>query len=129
MKVVKVLSKNILLLLFLLLIFQCGNKKHKNVLNNNIGKIIFIELGSINCVPCKMMEPVMKEIEKKYPKKVKVIFYDVWTKKDRPMATKYNIRLIPTQIFIDVTGKEFFRHEGFFSKEQIVKLLDKKLNK
>jgi len=31
-----------------------------------VPKITFIELGSVNCIPCKMMQPVMKEIEKEY---------------------------------------------------------------
>ena len=30
------------------------------------------------------------------------------------------IRVIPTQIFYDNTGKEFFRHEGYFPKEDIL---------
>jgi len=30
---------------------------------------------------------------------------------------------IPTQVFLDENGKEFFRHEGFFSEEEIIKVL------
>ncbi len=40
--------------------------------------ITFVELGSVKCVPCRMMQPVMKNIEKKYGAQVKVIFYDIW---------------------------------------------------
>lgn len=29
-------------------------------------KVKFIELGSVNCIPCKMMQPVMKAIEERY---------------------------------------------------------------
>ena len=42
-------------------------------------KLTFIELGSVNCVPCKAMQPIMEEIRVKYPDQVEVIFYDVWT--------------------------------------------------
>jgi hypothetical protein len=35
-------------------------------------------------------------------------------------GTPYKISLIPTQIFFDAAGKERFRHEGFFSKEDIL---------
>ena len=41
-------------------------------------KVTFIELGSVNCIPCKQMQPVMKSIEEKYGEQIKVIFYDVW---------------------------------------------------
>lgn len=86
-------------------------------------RITFIELGSVNCIPCKQMQPVMKAIESKYAGQVKVIFYDVWTQEQRPYAEKYGIKLIPTQVFLDEKGKEFFRHEGFYPEKEIDKLL------
>ena len=87
--------------------------------------ITFIELGSVNCIPCKMMQPVMKEIEETYKEKVKVVFYDVWTEEGKPYGEKYGIKLIPTQVFLDENGKEFYRHEGFFPKSEIKALLEK----
>ncbi|MFH1368970.1 MAG: thioredoxin family protein [Elusimicrobiota bacterium] len=86
-------------------------------------KVTFVELGSVNCMPCKAMQPVMKEIEEEYSKQVKVVFYDVWTEEGRQYGEKYKIRVIPTQVFLDKAGKEYFRHEGFFPKEEIVKVL------
>ncbi|MFH1824469.1 MAG: thioredoxin family protein [Candidatus Firestonebacteria bacterium] len=87
--------------------------------------VIFVELGSVNCIPCKMMQPVMKEIEEVYKDKVKVVFYDVRTEKDAEYAKQYKIRVIPTQVFLDKDGKEFFRHEGYYPKEEIEALLKK----
>jgi thioredoxin 1 len=89
-------------------------------------KITFVELGSVNCIPCKKMQPVMKAIEQKYGDVVKVIFYDVWTQEQKPFAQQYGIRLIPTQVFLDENGKEFFRHEGFFPEEEIHKIFKKR---
>ncbi len=89
-------------------------------------KVTFIELGSVNCIPCRMMQPIMKEIEEEYGDQVKVLFYDVWTPEGRPYAEKYRIRVIPTQIFLDKDGNEYFRHEGFFPKEELVKVLKMK---
>ena len=89
-------------------------------------KVTFVELGSVKCIPCKMMQPIMKDIEKEYGKEVSVIFYDVWTETGRPYAEKYGIRTIPTQVFLDKDGKEFFRHEGYYPKDEIVKVLKTK---
>ncbi len=89
-------------------------------------KVTFVELGSVRCIPCKMMQPIMKEIEEKYGDEVKVVFYDVWTDAGRPYAEKYNIRAIPTQVFLDENGKEFFRHVGFFPREELFEVLKKK---
>jgi thioredoxin 1 len=87
--------------------------------------ITFVELGSVNCVPCRMMQPVMKNIESKYGPQVKVIFYDVWKEDQKKHAAEYGIRLIPTQVFLDRNGKEVFRHEGFFPEALIDSLLAK----
>lgn len=89
-------------------------------------KVTFIELGSVKCVPCRMMQPVMKEIEEEYKGQVEVIFYDVWTNLGAPFGEKYRIRVIPTQVFLDENGKEYYRHEGFFPKEELVEVLKQK---
>lgn len=90
---------------------------------NEKTQIIFVELGSVKCIPCKKMQPVMKAIEKKYGDQIKVIFYDVWTDEGRPYAKTYDIRLIPTQVFLNREGSEILRHEGFFPEEEIDKFL------
>lgn len=88
--------------------------------------VTFIELGSVRCIPCRKMIPVMEEIEKEYGNQVKVVFYDVWTEEGRPYAQKHGIKLIPTQIFLDEKGNEYFRHVGFFPKEKLVDVLQQK---
>ncbi len=87
--------------------------------------VTFIELGSENCLPCRAMQPVVDSIRKKYSDQVSVLFYDVWTEEGEPYGRQYRIRVIPTQIFLDENGKEYFRHEGFFSEEEIKKILKK----
>ena len=85
--------------------------------------VTFIELGADRCIPCKAMQPIMKEIAETYADRVQVVFYDVW--KDPEPARKYGIQLIPTQVFIDQKGNEIFRHVGLFPKEEILALLKK----
>lgn len=87
-------------------------------------KATFIELGADRCIPCRAMQPIMKEIAAEYAGKIQVVFYDVW--KDPRPARKYGIQLIPTQVFIDQKGKEIFRHVGFFPKEEILGMLKEK---
>lgn len=89
-------------------------------------KVTFVELGSVKCIPCKMMQPIMEDIEKEYGDQVDVVFYDVWTDAGKPYAEKYGIRAIPTQVFLDETGAEYHRHQGFFPKEDLVKILKMK---
>jgi thioredoxin 1 len=89
-------------------------------------KVTFVELGSVNCIPCKQMQPILKSIEEKYGEQIKVVFYDVWKDDQKKYAQQYGIKLIPTQVFLDVNGKEFFRHEGFYPEAEIDKLLQGK---
>jgi len=83
-------------------------------------KPMLVDLGSGTCIPCKEMVPVLAQVKNMYDGKAVVKVIDV---NDNPEeANKYGIRVIPTQIFLDKGGKEVFRHEGFFSKEDIVKV-------
>jgi len=86
----------------------------------------FVDLGAHKCIPCIMMKPILDELKKEYDGIVDVIFIDVW--KNRSAAKEYNIRVIPTQIFFDADGNEVFRHEGFFPKEDILKVFKENLN-
>jgi len=77
-----------------------------------------LDLGATKCIPCKKMAPILEELKKEYAGKMAVEFIDVW---QNPNAgNQYGIRLIPTQIFYDAAGKELFRHEGFFGREDIL---------
>ena len=86
-------------------------------------KVTFLELGSVGCIPCDQMQLIMKEIAEEYKGQVKVIFYDVRTVFGEPYKKKFNIRAIPTQVFLDKDGNEYFRHLGFFAKDELVKVL------
>ena len=135
----KISGEKIKLLLIaglILFVIACNNQPEtvgkkvsevkETIKNNKNIKVTFIELGSVKCIPCKMMKPVMDDIEKEYRNQVKVIFHDVWTETGKPYAQKYKIMVIPTQVFLDNNGQEYYRHEGFFPKDELVKILKMK---
>lgn len=88
--------------------------------------VTFVELGSVKCIPCRQMQPVMASVEKKYGDQITIVFHDVWKPDQRQYAEHYGIRVIPTQVFLDRDGKEFHRHEGFYPEAEIDKLLQKR---
>ena len=77
-----------------------------------------VDLGASKCIPCKMMKPILDDLKANYADTFKTEFIDVWEDGDAGKA--YGINLIPTQIFFGADGKELFRHEGFFGKEDIL---------
>lgn len=123
-----------ILFLTLFLLFSLSCNSQPNPVDGNISadnkdikyKVTFVELGSVRCIPCQQMQPVMKSIGQKFSTQVKVIFYDVWTEEGAPYGKKYAIEAIPTQVFLDETGKEYFRHVGFFPEEELIKVLNQK---
>ena len=79
---------------------------------------LLVDLGAGKCIPCKLMAPILEELKTTLAGKLDVLFIDV---QENPEAgKKYGINLIPTQIFYDAQGKERFRHEGFFGKDDIL---------
>jgi len=103
-----------------------ARKESPSVRMDEAPLVTFVEIGSVRCIPCKKMQPIMRQIEQEYAGKVKVVFYDVWTPEGKPYGEKFRIRVIPTQVFLDKDGKEYFRHEGYFPKQELVKVLQQK---
>jgi thioredoxin 1 len=85
------------------------------------GKVTMIDLGATECIPCKMMAPIMEKMEKQYAEKATIVFIDVWKHKEQ--ARRFGIRAIPTQLFFNENGKEVLRHVGFMSEKAIVNQL------
>jgi len=80
-----------------------------------------IEFGANGCRACDMMQPILKNLANKYDKRLNVVFIHV--REDTVLAKRYGITSIPVQVFFDRTGKEFFRHVGFFPQIEVEKKL------
>lgn len=80
-----------------------------------------VDVGAGTCIPCKMMMPVLAELKTRYAGRLSVEYCDI---RDDPNAVqKYRIMVIPTQVLYDASGKELFRHEGFWPQAEIEKKL------
>ena len=79
-----------------------------------------IDLGSKECIPCKLMWPILEEMKKDLAGKLQVEFIDVGLKENLPLGKQHGVKLIPTQVFLDAEGKELWRHEGYISRHGIL---------
>jgi len=86
-------------------------------------KFVMLELGSVGCIPCEQMRPVMDRLSRNYKGKLEVIFVDI--RKDSEPARRFRVFGIPTQVFLDRNGKEFHRHVGYYDYGSIVPVLKK----
>lgn len=87
--------------------------------NSKSYEITFLEFGSTGCSACKRMEKVMQKIQELYPAKVNVVFINVTKKENHDLLRFYGIAVIPTQVLLDKTGREFFRHTGVISSDEL----------
>jgi len=132
-KHVKIISLGVLALIVLIGVFwsQFSQKPSETTfLESHVsgeipvkGMVTMVDLGANECIPCKMMVPVMEKVKKKYQRKAAIVFIDVW--KNKEPAKRFAIRAIPTQIFFDKEGKEVFRHEGFMGEAEIDRVFKK----
>lgn len=85
------------------------------------GKPSLIDFGATGCGPCDMMTPILADLEKKYKDKLNVLFVHV--NQEEILTARFGIKYVPVQVFFDKTGREVFRHTGFFPQTEIEKQL------
>jgi thiol-disulfide isomerase/thioredoxin len=85
------------------------------------GKPTLVEFGATGCTGCDMMQPILSDLEKRFFGRMNVVFVHVH---HFPLlASRYRINLIPVQAFFDKTGREVFRHVGFYPQAEVEKKL------
>jgi thioredoxin len=55
------------------------------------------------CGPCKMVAPVLEELQKEYGDSIKI--YKIDTEKERELAGMFGIQSIPSLLFVPVEGQ------------------------
>jgi thioredoxin 1 len=85
------------------------------------GKPTLAEFGGQNCAPCKAMWPVLTELAKDYHDTYNIIIIDV--SKNQELANRYNIRMIPIQVYFDKYGQPKKNHLGGVTREEILQEL------
>lgn len=89
------------------------------------GKPVVYKFKSTMCSDCKKIDNELKSIEPQYQDKitfeqVEVQKGDSYTNK---MIKKYKVSVVPTLIFIDSSGTEIKRTEGYQTKDTLENIL------
>lgn len=61
----------------------------------------------------------MDEIKREYRNRVKVVFVNVSQKDNKELVDYFGIVTIPTQVLLDKKGKEYFKHNGYLSADDL----------
>ena len=92
----------------------------REVLNSEIP--VLVDFFATWCGPCKMMSPVVEELEKELEGKAKVFKID--TDEERDLAIKYGIMSIPTFIVFK-NGEVKAKSIGMQDKEELIEMINK----
>ncbi len=82
------------------------------------GKPTLIDFGLLTCGVCKKMAPYLAAVADEYQNQANILFIDV--RADQTLARKFNIRMLPAQVFIDSGGREVQRHTGYLDQAGIL---------
>lgn len=91
------------------------------------GKVILIDFWAAWCGPCKVMHPIIEEIEKEYGSRITVEKYDVDDAANQEKVQKYQVMAMPTY-FVEKDGVVVQQFVGAQSKSALVKALDQALS-
>lgn len=78
---------------------------------------VLIDFNAVWCGPCKMLKPILDEIQTEYAGKIKVVPIDI--DENKSLADKMKIRQIPFMIYYK-KGKVMMNIEGYSDKESII---------
>jgi thioredoxin len=79
-------------------------------------KVVLVDFGAEWCPPCKKMEPVLAQLQKKYADKFTLLKVDGG--KDETVLKAYSVTALPVFIIFK-NGKQVWRKEGMATEEEI----------
>ncbi len=97
--------------------------KFQELINGDIP--VLVDFHAVWCGPCKMMEPIIKEMAKEFEGKVKFLKVDV--DKNPLAASYYQVQGVPTLILFH-KGKILWRQAGVVPAPQLKSIIKSHLS-
>ncbi|WP_312857795.1 thioredoxin [Bacillus haikouensis] len=98
------------------------NATDQNFVNETNSGLVLADFWAPWCGPCKMIAPVLEELDSEMGDKVKIVKVDV--DENQETAGKYGVMSIPTLVVLK-DGEVVDKVIGFQPKEALAELLNK----
>ncbi|PWH14734.1 MAG: thioredoxin [Anaerolineae bacterium] len=82
---------------------------------------VLVDFTAVWCGPCKMLEPILKELADRWADQVRILKVDV--DQNPELAMQYNVMGVPT-LMLFLGGKVVERLSGYQPKERLLKTLE-----
>lgn len=76
------------------------------------------DFWAVWCPPCKELKPIIEALEKEYEGKIEIRSINVDENKE--LAQKFEVKAIPTLVFLDAKGNELSRIVGLVPKDTLL---------
>ena len=87
-------------------------------------KLVIVDFWATWCGPCRMLTPILDEVEEEMPEQIQVVKVNVDDADD--IAAQFRIMSIPTLLFFK-NGEIVDRHVGVIKKEELVAKINQHL--
>lgn len=91
-----------------------------------MSKVTLVDFWASWCGPCKVMHPIVEELEHEYGDKLSVTKYDVDAPENQAVVQQYEVMAMPTY-FIEKDGQVVAQFVGAQSKKTLVDAIEKAL--
>jgi thioredoxin 1 len=82
------------------------------------GKPTVVEFGANACAACRDMKQVLSALHKSHGSQIEIVEVDLL--KQRDVAARYGVQLMPTQVFFAADGRQIGRNAGRIGGEEIL---------
>lgn len=82
-----------------------------------------IDLSAEWCSACQAQKKILADFVPKYGHKFNMVYSD--PTEDKEMAQKYNVKVIPTLVFLKPDGEIFLREEGVMEEQDLLAAFEK----
>ena len=84
-------------------------------------KPTILEFARRLCPVCLKNAQVLKEVQAEYSDQISLRF--VYIDDEEHLFRKYGVTIVPTQVFLDASGKGVFRHTGPLTEAELIGIL------
>ncbi|GAX04150.1 thiol-disulfide isomerase/thioredoxin [Secundilactobacillus pentosiphilus] len=95
-----------------------------NLASETATGLVLIDFWADWCAPCKMMDPILEQLEATYGDRIK--FGKLNVEHNQDLAMNYKVMSIPSLVLFR-DGKAVEKVTGLYPKEKLAKYLDRKL--